>query len=386
MATNLSAADWIKGISLSILATVFGAASKLAIRKSWLMEAKLQNDDDNSNNSSSNENGNDNSFETIHEYPDLRLPEDVARDESRIRRTAKYYRYSGMVGMTVLNPLAGVWAMAYASPSITAPFSGMTLVWVVLFSHPFIGEVPTVRQVVAAFLIIVGEIVVAIFGDHTNSDESETASELLQSYLEPAFVAYFIAIALWMLFLAFCIHCSNSQLLQRFAWGVSGGSITGMQNFLKDALIVLKKTSATTITSSEAGDNDSPSKSIRKFQIPSWHFFVLAAIAIAVAVVGLLLLTWCMKRYDAAFSSSMFVGSYVVSTSLMSAAHYHTFQHLHGRLLNDIGYPAGLLILMAGVGLLVRQTNHNDDNAGRNPRRLKRKQSYQMVPRRRLDS
>lgn len=72
--------------------------------------------------------------------------------------------------MTVLNPLCCVVAMNYASPSILAPFSGLTLVWIVLLSQLLIGEQPAVRQICAAALIVTGEVVVAVFGDHTNDD------------------------------------------------------------------------------------------------------------------------------------------------------------------------------------------------------------------------
>ena len=36
----------------------------------------------------------------------------------------------GMIGMSFLNPLFCVLAMKYANPSILAPFSGLTLVWI----------------------------------------------------------------------------------------------------------------------------------------------------------------------------------------------------------------------------------------------------------------
>ena len=55
--TVVTASDWTKGISLSVLASVIGGASKLAIRKSWLLEQELERirgegedcDDDNNN-------------------------------------------------------------------------------------------------------------------------------------------------------------------------------------------------------------------------------------------------------------------------------------------------------------------------------------------------
>ena len=39
---HVSASDWFKGIGLSILASLFGGASKLAIRKSWLLAAEYE--------------------------------------------------------------------------------------------------------------------------------------------------------------------------------------------------------------------------------------------------------------------------------------------------------------------------------------------------------
>jgi len=64
--STVSASEWIKGISLSILASIIGGASKLAIRKSWLMlreypEGRQQNQSDtNISSPSSSGNGDDN--------------------------------------------------------------------------------------------------------------------------------------------------------------------------------------------------------------------------------------------------------------------------------------------------------------------------------------
>lgn len=139
--------------------------------------------------------------------------------------------------MTVLNPLCCVLAMNYASPSILAPFSGLTLVWIVLLSESLIGERPTLVQVMAAALIVCGETIVAVFGDHTN-DTGKSVGDVRDSYLDPAFLAYLAAMVLWVALLGYWMTRSRSKTLRRFAWGVSGGSITGLQNFLKDSLTV----------------------------------------------------------------------------------------------------------------------------------------------------
>lgn len=85
----------------------------------------------------------------------------------------------------------------------------------------------------------------------------------------------------------------------------------------------------------------------------TWYLPLFALLAGASAFTGLLMLTACMKRYDATYSAASFVGSFVVSASIMSAVHYKTFSDLDG-LSGYVLYPLGLLVLGAGVLMLVR--------------------------------
>jgi len=245
---------------------------------------------------------------------------------------ARLLRLAGMFGMTFVNPAFCVIAMNYASPSILAPFSGLTLVWVIVLSEILIGESPTLLQKVASSLIILGEIMVAIFGDHTN-DQGVTLASLEASYKEFSFILYFVGVALWMFLMIYWIRSPTPSTLQRFAWGSSGGSVTGIaQCFIKDSLVILKKSDSL-------------------FHWP-WYLPLFVFLAIAFSFGGLLFLTATMKRYDATYSAAMFVGSFVVSASIMSAAHYHTFENLD-TVIEYIMYPAGLITLMIGVYILV---------------------------------
>jgi hypothetical protein len=228
-----------------------------------------------------------------------------------------------------------------------------------------VGEIPSKAQVVAASLIVTGEVVVATFGDHTNDDgvtvdsvvgifclgwyrgmPSECShliynifnpfsSEQRTSYSDPYFVAYLVGVCLYIALLVYLMRFSKNHLLKRFAWGSCGGTATGLQNFLKDSLTIVKATGP--------GDHY------------PWFFYLFMAMAGASAFGGLLFLAACMKRYDATYSAASFVGSFVLSASIMSAAHYKTFSYLKG-VLNYVLYPVGLLILMVGVFVLVRES------------------------------
>ena len=76
-------------------------------------------------------------------------------------------------------------------------------------------------------------------------------------------------------------------------------------------------------------------------------------------IIGIFILTRCMKVYDATFSVSMFVGSYIISVSITAEIHYHTFQNLTGWI-GYIMYPTGLVVLLIGIYLLVSDISDLD--------------------------
>jgi drug/metabolite transporter (DMT)-like permease len=372
----ISASDWAKGITLSVLASIVGGASKLAIRKSWLLQRHdeppiiHQNrptrgrtthyDSANHNHNrllskerftttvsttikTNSPTGMNNDSQSQSQPLQEDLLERIHQEDATSHRLVSTWfpyclRYAGMLGMSVLNPICCVLAMNYASPSILAPFSGLTLCWVILGSPCVNNEQPSSQQILACALIIAGEVIVAIFGDHTN-DNGVTVEDVRKSYLQPVFLLYFVVLLVYVLVLGYWMKYSTSPVLRRFSWGSCGGSITGLQNFLKDSLTILKDTS----------------KQQQQQPLPAFFYlFIFGAAGTAFA--GLLILTACMKRYDATYSAASFVGSFVVSASVMASVHYNTFGELKG-LANYILYPTGLIVLMIGVYILVRDSS-----------------------------
>jgi len=390
----VSADGWIRGIALSILASIIGGASKLAIRKSWLIDARRKHQQQQhqqslgKNTTPYEETIGDRSFEN--EEPSSSLaplevgsPSSVSRhpqesfsahdsDDDNIPIAGSYFfgrskrgrnvldprndksilspkqiswllYLSGMVGMSFLNPSCNVMSMKYANPSILAPFSGMTLIWVVMFSGMVVGEHPGHTQKIACALIVAGEVLVGVFGDHTNGEDTRV-EDVIASYQEPSFQIFIVLLTLYLLQLVIFIRVfPKDSLLRKFAWGSIGGSITGFQNFLKDALTIFDVTKKQSTYSLASNDND---------RLPS-AFFIFALLAMVTAFIGLLFLSACMKRYDTTYSAAMYVVSFVVSASLMSATHYQTFDHLNG-FINYTMYPFGLLTLFMGAFVLVK--------------------------------
>ena len=148
----------------------------------------------------------------------------------------------------------------------------------------------------------------------------------------------------WFLFLGYLVCFSHSSKVRRFAWCTAGGTLSGFQNFLKDALTIVK--AANISNTSET--------------IPVGLLVGLISLAVFAAFGGLLVLTACMKRYNATYSAAMFVGSFVISASIMSVIHYNTLSHLDDAI-NMVMYPTGLAILMSGVWILITEKHAEDE-------------------------
>ena len=148
---------------------------------------------------------------------------------------------------------------------------------------------------------------------------------------------YFAAMGLWVSFLQYCINVSKNPVAQRFAWGVIGGSITGMQLFIKDTFVILRLLD-----------------DWRPWKLPL-IFYILVVLGVAVPLAGLAMLTRCMKRYDVTYSNAMNAGALVVSTSLMGAVHHKTFSNLASRR-RAVMYIIGLATVLVGLVVLVRHT------------------------------
>lgn len=202
--------NWAYGVGYSVVASVIGGGSKLLIRKSYIMiqDIVVHEDDRDS------------------EY--LTCPLQI---QMKSRNVALILRILGMFGMIFLNPLFCVIAMQYASPSILSTFSGLTLVWIILFSESFIGEKPNAKEILAASLLIAGEVIVAIFGDHTNENDV-SVDEIISSYKSTAFVLYFASM---MIFIFSLLHMILSKPLTdplaRFSFGALGGRYVSLYCF-----------------------------------------------------------------------------------------------------------------------------------------------------------
>ncbi|GMH90386.1 hypothetical protein TL16_g11751 [Triparma laevis f. inornata] len=287
---------WMIGVLLSVFASWVGAASKLVIRKSWKIIEGVKEEDDN--------------------YLTL-----FAR--------SRFLHSLGLFGMTVLNPACGIGAMKFANPSLLAPFSGLTLVWVVLFSKSTTGEEPTLVQIIAASTIVLGEIIVTLFGDHSNEDEL-SLDRFNDIYRSSKMIAYFTGFGVF--YTLVTLGCkSNHPMIEKLSWGLSGGSIAGLLMFIKDSLSLFK--------------TESPWH---------WQIWLFLSGAMFVGLYGIRCLSYCMKRYDTTYSATMFVVSYIFSADIMSLIRYDIYKNMD-TVSQKVMFPVGMIILLGGVIVLMTE-------------------------------
>jgi len=356
-AESMESSSWTKGLAFSILASLIGAISKLCLRKSYtilgadlvapiplndetahLYDHAEKDEESTAYDDSSEDDVESDQPHSIAERWEIR--EFASKEDSVWWRKFRAFtiRAVGVFGMTVLGPSCNVYALQFASPGILCPIgSGLALVWIVLFSDRAIGEKPRPVQVLAVGLIVLGEAIVSVTGDHTNVSVL-TMDDIREQYREPQLLAYFGGVLIWVSILALVINRGSSGW-RRFAWGLIGGSVTGVQNFIKDSLAVIHGLDGS--------------------HFPPQLFFMLLMAGL-LPLTGLLLLMQCMKRFDALYSASMFVGSLVVSSSIMAAVHYHTFDNI-----DRIGlffYPVGLLTIISGTVVLAVESYQREES------------------------
>ena len=174
MTSSLVVADsWLIGVVLCSISSFGTGISKLAIRKSWLLEEEHAKKE---------------------ALPSLSSPTTENDDTCP---SATRLRYAAFLFISLVNPVLDIAALAFASPSILAPFSGVSLAWVVLLSPYMVHETPQSQQIMGALLIMVGEVVVALFGDHSSggtNEESPAAGGQHNSGTVEELVSWFVVV------------------------------------------------------------------------------------------------------------------------------------------------------------------------------------------------
>ncbi|CAK0857950.1 unnamed protein product, partial [Prorocentrum cordatum] len=210
---------------------------------------------------------------------------------------ARRVKASGLLVTTALGPVADSMAYALAPQSFIAPLSGLDVVWNTL-SAPFtLGEQLTCAHVVGTVLVTIGATFTAVFGPHDHPPA--TLDLLRERFVSWSFLAYS-----GVFFGGLCVSMhalrkypkGSTNRARALALGGTAGCIAGNMSFLSSALSAL------------SGAIQTGDWSAWRTPLP----YILAAVAVAVAVSNIPLMSRALQEFEALFVVTLFEGSHIM--------------------------------------------------------------------------
>lgn len=115
-----------------------------------------------------------------------------SRDKAASKKRLFYTQPMWQMGLltVVIGSVGDFVALGFAPQSLMTPVGGFTLVCNAVFAHYFLSEKLTFRDKIGTMNIILGIIVLAVFGAKSNT--SYTVEELLHMYQQSAFIVYVV--------------------------------------------------------------------------------------------------------------------------------------------------------------------------------------------------
>ena len=254
-------------------------------------------------------------------------------------------RFAGLVTVVAADP-ARILSFGFGESRVVAPFSSLSLVWLILLANPIAGDKPTRVEVAGALVIASGVALIAAFGADGASDDDDDGDtdefgvsggddddklhavidEFNANARRPAFVLYLLLQGAFLLAAGATVATSPPERLPvKVCWGALGGVLQGNVYFLKAAstLAVIDFGGACRIAT----------------------FWVWTVLFIVIAATGLAVNALAMRFYKATFCVCSFVGWYNVSAAAASASFFGASS------LGDD--PLGLALYLGGLGFIV---------------------------------
>lgn len=156
-------------------------------------------------------------------------------------RWPRTIRLLGLLTVVSADPFR-ILSFGYGESKVVAPFSSLSLVWLILLANPIAGDKPSHVDIVGSLVIAGGVALVAAFGtgggdgdddgdDEFLWDEDDTESQLQTVVSEfngkaqrPEFVFYLVAQAVFLLVSGVTVATGRPEkLVVKVCWGALGG-------------------------------------------------------------------------------------------------------------------------------------------------------------------
>eukprot|EP00520_Triparma_pacifica_P014746 CAMPEP_0118656404 /NCGR_PEP_ID=MMETSP0785-20121206/13472_1 /TAXON_ID=91992 /ORGANISM="Bolidomonas pacifica, Strain CCMP 1866" /LENGTH=669 /DNA_ID=CAMNT_0006549263 /DNA_START=99 /DNA_END=2108 /DNA_ORIENTATION=+ len=269
---------------------------------------------------------------------------DKAASKKRLYFTQPMWQF-GLVTL-IIGSVGDFIALGFAPQSLMTPVGGFTLVCNAVFAHYFLSETLTYRDKIGTLNIIVGIIILAVFGAKTNT--SYTVDELLHMYQQPAFIAYVVVLAIICVGLyVLYVKCKNIekefgkghekyQKLKKF----HPLTCSALSGCLGAQSILCAKSTAEMIKESFAG-NMQFNKISAWFIVFGMIFFIFSQIH---------WLARGLESFDAVYIVPVFQCFFISVAVIGGAVYFREFDDMPDR--QRLGFFFGLAVTLSGVYLL----------------------------------
>mmetsp|Transcript_61462 Transcript_61462/g.168790 ORF Transcript_61462/g.168790 Transcript_61462/m.168790 type:complete len:284 (+) Transcript_61462:239-1090(+) len=225
--------------------------------------------------------------------------------------------------------------MGFGDPSIIAPFSALSLVWLLLLANPIAGDKPTRLEVTSALIISCGTVLVGISGsgeednawnqDDDGDDNSPTLDDVIggvQTYSRKwPFIIFMIVQGVFLCMCCVVVNLKPPEFWAcRIAWGAVGGCLQGNVYMLKAASSMAVIDFGACMTNAvrfmwfqppppthATVPLTTPPPNLQTFWLYTWVFIFIAA-------TGLLVNALAMRYYKATFCGELIFGRMLTAT------------------------------------------------------------------------
>ena len=250
--------------------------------------------------------------------------------------------------LVIAGSLGDFSALGFAAQSLAVPVGALTMVANVIFAHFWLGESLSRRDMCATFLVTVGVILTAAFGD--KSAQCYTLDNLVALYTEPTFLGYLALIFPLMMTLYFLAHRADAVLKKDGPMSIQYKPWRKIHPFLYPVLsgfwgaqsVLFAKSIAEMVKLTARGHNQF-----------SYISIIIAVCMVLTVFTQIHFLAQGLQHFDAIFVVPVFQSAFIIGAIFVGATYFKEFSNFS--MLQAIFFPTGIFIVILGVMLLAQR-------------------------------
>ena len=250
--------------------------------------------------------------------------------------------------LVIAGSIGDLTALGFAAQSLAVPVGALTMVFNVIFAHFWLGENLSRKDMLATFMVTIGVILTAAFGD--KSAQCYTMDDLLFLYSEPAFLGYLAFVLPLMATLYYLAHRADRVLKEQGFESEAYNAWRSIHPLLYPVLSGFWGAQSVLFAKSIAEMVKLTARGYNQF---TWVSLIIAICMCLTVFTQIHFLAQGLQHFDAIFVVPIFQSAFIVGAILVGATYFKEFSNFST--LQVIFFPTGILIVIFGVMLLAQR-------------------------------